>query len=349
MPSSPADERSVHDRRALYLQWNLDESELRFRGNMPGSQGEMFQVVVEEAADRVPVNPETVPGWLRRLVVHRDGGRCRYPGCGHTRWLQVHHIQHWAQGGTTNLDNLILLCSFHHRFVHEHHWRITGDPNHRVVFRKPDRTPYPGPKPGLDPRLQQLANTDQHRGSRPRLHPPERQDSSTAACGTTVKEHMFVLGIDPGLSITGYGMIEGPHPPKALLAGVIRTDPDSPTVVRLVELYRGLSQVIADAKPDVVALETIFTNRNLQTASSVGRASGVAMLAAGEAGLNVHEYVPTAIKSAVTGDGSANKSRVQEMVARLLSLQEAPKPADASDALAIAICHLRAAPLEAAR
>ena len=253
MPPSPSveEEKSVNDRRALYLQWNLDESELKFRGNMAGSQGEIFQVAVEEAADRVPVNPETgmfdayssrlvdglvevaatttgdmtntgtppqvtvfadldalvsesggvtelghgvlvpnqtaqrlacdcvvetvisdgsavvgtgrnsrtVPGWLRRLVVHRDGGRCRYPGCGHTRWLQVHHIQHWAQGGTTNLDNLILLCSFHHRFVHEHHWRITGDPNHRVVFRKPDWTPYPGPKPGLDPRLQQLANT----------------------------------------------------------------------------------------------------------------------------------------------------------------------------------------------
>ncbi|MFZ0013601.1 MAG: crossover junction endodeoxyribonuclease RuvC, partial [Acidimicrobiia bacterium] len=102
---------------------------------------------------------------------------------------------------------------------------------------------------------------------------------------------------------------------------------------------------IVDTAPDVMALETVFTNRNLQTAISVGRASGVALLVAAQAGLEVYEYVPTAIKSAVTGDGSANKGQVQQMVARLLRLDEAPKPADASDALAIALCHLRAAPL----
>jgi crossover junction endodeoxyribonuclease RuvC len=98
-----------------------------------------------------------------------------------------------------------------------------------------------------------------------------------------------------------------------------------------------------------VALETVFTNRNLQTAISVGRASGVALLAAAEAGLQVFEYVPTTIKSAVTGDGSANKKQVQQMVTRLLRLAGPPKPADAADALAIALCHLRAAPLEASR
>ena len=166
---------------------------------------------------------------------------------------------------------------------------------------------------------------------------------------TTVIEHMFVLGIDPGLSTTGYGLVEGSQPPKALLAGAIRTGTDMETPDRLAELHRGLTQVITDAKPDVVALETIFTNRNLQTAISVGRASGVALLAAAEASIPVYEYVPTAIKSAVTGDGSANKSQVQEMVARLLHLEEAPKPADAADALAIALCHLRAAPLQVSR
>jgi crossover junction endodeoxyribonuclease RuvC len=107
--------------------------------------------------------------------------------------------------------------------------------------------------------------------------------------------------------------------------------------------------VISDAEPEVIALETVFTNRNLQTAISVGRASGVVLLAAAEAGLAVHEYVPTTIKSAVTGDGSANKAQVQQMVARLLRLEEAPKPADAADALAIALCHLRAAPLRVSR
>jgi crossover junction endodeoxyribonuclease RuvC len=165
----------------------------------------------------------------------------------------------------------------------------------------------------------------------------------------TVIEHMFVLGIDPGLSATGYGLIEGSQTPRAHLAGVIRTDTEATVPQRLAELFRGITQVIADAKPDVVALETVFTNRNLQTAISVGRASGVALLAAAQADLPVYEYVPTAIKSAVTGDGSANKDQVKQMVARLLNLEEAPKPADAADALAIALCHLRAAPLKASR
>ncbi|HEX6286879.1 MAG TPA: crossover junction endodeoxyribonuclease RuvC, partial [Acidimicrobiia bacterium] len=159
-------------------------------------------------------------------------------------------------------------------------------------------------------------------------------------------EHMFVLGIDPGLSVTGYGLVEGSYPPRAIGAGIIRTDTDLTIPQRLAELYSGLGQVVADADPDVIAMETVFTNRNLQTAMSVGRASGIALLVAAEAGLDVHEYVPTAIKAAVTGDGTAKKSQVQQMVARLLGLSEAPKPADASDALAIALCHLRAAPLE---
>jgi crossover junction endodeoxyribonuclease RuvC len=160
---------------------------------------------------------------------------------------------------------------------------------------------------------------------------------------------MFVLGIDPGLSITGYGLVEGSYPPRAILAGVVRTDTELSIPERLAELHTGLTQVITDTKPDVIALETVFTNRNLQTAISVGRASGVALLAAAQAGLAVYEYVPTAIKAAVTGDGSANKDQVKQMVTRLLRLADAPKPADASDALAIALCHLRAAPLEASR
>jgi len=160
---------------------------------------------------------------------------------------------------------------------------------------------------------------------------------------------MFVLGIDPGLSITGYGLVEGGHPPRAHLAGVIRTDPELPTTRRLLELYSGLRRVIAEADPQAIALESVFTNRNLQTAIAVGRASGVAILAAAEAGLEVHEYVPTAVKSAVTGDGSANKAQVQQMVARLLHLDKLPRPADAADALALALCHLRVAPLEAKR
>jgi crossover junction endodeoxyribonuclease RuvC len=118
---------------------------------------------------------------------------------------------------------------------------------------------------------------------------------------------------------------------------------------RLAELYTGIAQVIAEARPDVIAVETVFTNNNLQTAIAVGRASGVALLAAGQAGVPVTEYAPTAVKSAITGDGSASKASIQAMVARLLRLAEPPEPVDAADALAIALCHLRAAPLQVSR
>lgn len=177
--------------------------------------------------------------------------------------------------------------------------------------------------------------------------PCRNRSGITASCvlRATVTEHMFVLGIDPGLSATGYGLVEDTNPPSARLAGIIRTDASLGIPQRLLELFTGLTDIIADAQPDVIALETVFTNRNLQTAISVGRASGVALLAASRASLPVFEYVPTTVKSAVTGDGSANKAQVQKMVARLLRLAEPPKPADAADALAIALCHLRAAPM----
>jgi hypothetical protein len=103
-------------------------------------------------------NSRTVPGWLRRLVYHRDGARCRFPGCRNTRWLQVHHIHHWAQGGTTVLDNLILLCGFHHRFLHEQGWHVTVSAHGDFQFRKPDWTLYPKPKPELALRLAALVD-----------------------------------------------------------------------------------------------------------------------------------------------------------------------------------------------
>jgi len=159
---------------------------------------------------------------------------------------------------------------------------------------------------------------------------------------------MFVLGIDPGLTKTGYGLVRGGHPPRAVAAGVISTSADLDSGQRLAILYRGLAELIAEHRPDAVAIESVFTNRNLNTAISVGRASGVAILAAAQAGLEAAEYVPTAVKAAVTGDGSAHKRAVGEMVARLLKLAEPPRPADAADALAVALCHLRSAPLRSA-
>ncbi|HEX6219897.1 MAG TPA: DUF222 domain-containing protein, partial [Acidimicrobiia bacterium] len=211
--------KSVWERRKLVRQWNLDESELRFNGRLPGAEARMFDQAIDDRLADVPPNPETglfdplptraadaltelaatsgdndrssdvmvfadfdallteddggaaldntapipnetaqrlgcdaavraviaegrqvigigrkrrkIPGWLRRLVYARDGGMCQLPGCRNTRWLQNHHIQSWAHGGPTDLDNLILLCGFHHRHVHEHGWHITGPPEAR--------------------------------------------------------------------------------------------------------------------------------------------------------------------------------------------------------------------------
>lgn len=159
---------------------------------------------------------------------------------------------------------------------------------------------------------------------------------------------MFVLGIDPGLTTTGYGLVRSGTRPEGVAAGVIRTSADLTIGERLTVLYRGLADLIADHRPDAVSLETMFTNRNLNTAISVGRASGVAILAASQAGLSVTEYAPTAVKAAVTGDGAADKKAVAAMVARLLHLSDPPSPADAADGLAVALCHLRSARLDVA-
>ena len=96
-----------------------------------------------------------IPPWLRRQLWHRDGG-CRFPGCPHKAWLHAHHKKHWADGGPTDLCNLILLCAYHHRFLHEHGWTIRDDPHGNPVFTKPDGSVYPLARPGLDPRLKEL-------------------------------------------------------------------------------------------------------------------------------------------------------------------------------------------------
>ena len=158
----------------------------------------------------------------------------------------------------------------------------------------------------------------------------------------TLTKHMFVLGIDPGLTTTGYGAVRrAGGRSEAVAVGVIRTDKDLPVARRLLELHRDLEGLLVDIKPDVVALEQVFVNRNLSTATNVGRASGVVLLAAAAAGLEVFEYSPSAVKATVTGDGRAEKRQVQDMVARRLGLAVAPSPADAADALAIALCHLQ--------
>jgi crossover junction endodeoxyribonuclease RuvC len=126
---------------------------------------------------------------------------------------------------------------------------------------------------------------------------------------------------------------------RPIAMGVITTSPDMPFPRRLVEVRRQLLDVLASSKPDVVAIERLFFNTNVRTAMSVGQAAGVAIETAAEAGLEVHDYTPGQVKSAVVGVGDATKAQVQTMVAAILGLVSPPKPADAADACALAICH----------
>ena len=153
---------------------------------------------------------------------------------------------------------------------------------------------------------------------------------------------MLVIGVDPGLTTTGFGVVRaGAGSPDVRAAGVIRTEAGLPTATRLDVLYQDIRELIEEVRPEVMAIERVFVNRNRLTATQVGQASGVIMLAASRAGLEVFEYSPSAVKAIVTGDGRASKKQVQQMVARRLGLRQAPAPADAADALAIALCHMQ--------
>ncbi len=159
---------------------------------------------------------------------------------------------------------------------------------------------------------------------------------------------VFVLGIDPGLSRCGYGAVRATASgPRAQAIGVIRTSPADELPQRLAELQLELRALIAELQPDVVAIERIFFQNNVRTAMSVGQASGLAMAEAVAAGCQVSQYSPNEVKLAVTGDGAADKMQVQTMVQRLLGLATPPKPADAADAAALALCHLAHAPARA--
>ncbi len=152
---------------------------------------------------------------------------------------------------------------------------------------------------------------------------------------------MRVLGIDPGFATTGYGVVERASGSlRAVTLGAIRTPPALAQADRLAHLAGGLRGVIDATSPDVVAVERLFFNSNVRTAMSVGQASGVALVIAAEAGLEVADYTPSEVKLSVVGVGNAAKHQVQAMVAALLKLPSVPKPADAADACALAICHL---------
>lgn len=153
---------------------------------------------------------------------------------------------------------------------------------------------------------------------------------------------MRVLGIDCGGEFTGYGVVELFPTGKlgCLTSGAITLSAREPLPRRLSRIYMHLGAVISEHQPDEVAIEDVFYALNVKSALKLGQVRGVAMLAAAAAGLEVAEYSPLTIKSSVVGFGRAEKQQVQQMVTRLLELPAAPEPMDASDALAIAICHL---------
>jgi crossover junction endodeoxyribonuclease RuvC len=152
---------------------------------------------------------------------------------------------------------------------------------------------------------------------------------------------MRVLGIDCGSRITGYGVVDTNGADCTFVrCGVIRSRSSDPLAVRLKEIHAGIIEIIRELGPDVAAFESLFYSNNVQSALKLGHVRGVSLVAAAEANLPVFEYSPAEVKSAVTGYGRAEKPQVQQMVRALLKLETTPEPLDASDALAVAICHV---------
>jgi crossover junction endodeoxyribonuclease RuvC len=152
---------------------------------------------------------------------------------------------------------------------------------------------------------------------------------------------MRVLGIDCGSRITGYGVVDTNGADCSLVrCGVIRSRSSDPLAVRLKGIHAGIIEIIRELGPDVAAFESLFYSNNVQSALKLGHVRGVSLVAAAEANLPVFEYSPAEVKCAVTGYGRAEKPQVQQMVRALLKLESPPEPLDASDALAVAICHV---------
>ena len=153
---------------------------------------------------------------------------------------------------------------------------------------------------------------------------------------------MRILGIDPGYGITGYGLVEAQRGQFQLLrCGAITTPAGMEFSARLEIIYEDMRKLLEMAKPDVVAIEELFFGQNVTTGIGVAQSRGVILLAIRQAGLEVYQYKPMQVKQAVVGYGNATKHQVQDMTKRLLHLQAMPKPDDAADAIAIALCHAR--------
>jgi crossover junction endodeoxyribonuclease RuvC len=153
---------------------------------------------------------------------------------------------------------------------------------------------------------------------------------------------MRVLGIDPGLTRCGVGIVSGT--PGSTLSlegvGVIMTPADNDLDHRLLSLHSEITQWVQKYSPDVIAVERVFSQHNVRTVMGTAQAAGIALLVAAQNNIPVFMHTPSEVKAAVTGSGRANKAQVSEMVKRLLNLQEIPKPSDSADALALAICHI---------
>jgi crossover junction endodeoxyribonuclease RuvC len=161
--------------------------------------------------------------------------------------------------------------------------------------------------------------------------------------------HVIVLGIDPGVANTGYGVVA--HHQGRLVAldgGVIETEPVLEAGARLAEIHERVGALLDEYAPDAVAVEDLYFGANARSAFAVGQARGVVVLAAGQRGIRCSSYTPQQVKSAVCGSGRAAKDQVQRMVQTLLALGELPRPDHAADALAVAICHANGAPMAAA-
>ncbi|SOD61319.1 Holliday junction endonuclease RuvC [Streptomyces zhaozhouensis] len=159
---------------------------------------------------------------------------------------------------------------------------------------------------------------------------------------------MRVLGVDPGLTRCGVGVVEGVvgRPPTMLGVGVVRTPAEMDVAERLVLIERGLEEWLDAHRPESVAVERVFSQHNVRTVMGTAQASAVAMLCAARRGLPVALHTPSEVKAAVTGSGQAEKAQVGAMVTRLLRLSAPPRPADAADALALAICHIWRSPAQ---
>ena len=155
---------------------------------------------------------------------------------------------------------------------------------------------------------------------------------------------MRILGIDPGYGITGFGLVEGERGQFRLLrCGAITTPPHTEFAWRLSVIYNDMVQLLEMAKPDAVAIEELFFGQNVTTGIGVAQSRGVILLAIRQAGLPVYSYKPAQVKQAVVGYGNATKHQMMDMTKRILNLTQMPKPDDAADAIALALCHGRSA------